>query len=60
MFDGEHYYRIEPTSKSSVRFVLGEVIRGILAVPLWSSVEPGTRAGFEATSSALKALCEQG
>lgn len=60
LFDGEHYYRIEPTSKSSVRFVLGEVFRGILAVLLWSSVEPGTRTGFEATSSALKALCEQG
>lgn len=59
LFDGEHYFRIEPVASGIVRFVQGERFSGLL-VPLFKSgLERGTRAGFEAMNAALKARVEQ-
>ncbi len=60
IFDGEHYFMIEPVSESRIRFVHGERFKGILVALIKSSLEGGTRAGFEAMNKALKARAETG
>ena len=48
LFDGEHYFTIEPLNGSRVRFVQGENFTGLL-VPLMGviGVYKNTSAGFE-------------
>lgn len=58
VFDGEHYFTIEEISDGSVRFIQGEKFKGILALLLWGSVEPGTKQGFQAMNKALKERVE--
>jgi len=58
LFDGEHYFRIEPGDGDSVRFVHGEQFTGILAVLAWGAIEPSTTQGFVAMNAALKARVE--
>ncbi|MBE0656035.1 MAG: SRPBCC domain-containing protein [Bryobacteraceae bacterium] len=58
IFDGEHYFIIEPVSESRVRFIHGERFKGILVALMKSSLDGGTRAGFEAMNQALKARAE--
>ncbi|WP_019142762.1 SRPBCC domain-containing protein [Noviherbaspirillum massiliense] len=60
MFDGEHYFRIVPVGEDKVRFIHGERFSGVLVGLLKSSLETGTRAGFEAMNRALKARAEAG
>lgn len=58
IFDGEHYFLIETLSSSRVRFIHGERFKGILVGMLKSSLDDGTRAGFESMNRALKARAE--
>ena len=58
LFDGEHYFKIEEISDEKVRFIHGEKFRGILALMLWGSVQPGTKRRFQAMNEALKDRAE--
>ncbi|NWF83232.1 MAG: SRPBCC domain-containing protein [Bryobacteraceae bacterium] len=58
IFDGEHCFIIEPVSESRVRFIHSERFNGILVALMRSSLDGGTRAGFEAMNQALKARAE--
>ena len=58
LFDGEHFFMLEP--KSDARLVLrqGEVFSGLL-VPLFRrSLDGATKQGFIAMNEALKLECE--
>ncbi len=58
LFDGEHYFKIEEIPEGGVRFIYGERFRGILALLFWSSVEPGTKQGFQEMNEALRSMSE--
>lgn len=57
LFDGEHFFLLEPTPQGT-RFTHGERFSGLLVPMARSSLEGGTRAGFEAMNRALKARAE--
>lgn len=59
LFDGEHYFRLEPMGKDRVRLVHGEIFSGILVGFAKSGLEGGTKAGFVAMNEALRARAEQ-
>ena len=55
VFDGEHFFKIEPIDGGSrSRFTHGERFRGLLVPFLRRSLEGGTPKGFEAMNRALK------
>jgi len=54
LFDGEHYFRLEPTASGATRLVHGEVFRGVLVSLIMNSIKEQTRKGFEAMNKALK------
>ncbi|GAB3550513.1 SRPBCC domain-containing protein [Noviherbaspirillum agri] len=58
LFDGEHYFRVIPLSPDKVRFIHGEQFSGLLVGLAKSSLDSGTKAGFEAMNKALKAKAE--
>ena len=58
VFDGEHYFLLEPIGKDRTRLVNGEKFSGLLAGPL-SSMLPATEQGFQAMNAALKRQAEQ-
>jgi hypothetical protein len=58
LFDGEHAFDLEPAARDSVRFVHGEVFRGLLVPFLASTLRTTTRQGFEAMNAALKKRVE--
>ena len=59
LFDGEHYFRIEPKS-GGVLFAQGEVFSGLL-VPLFRrSLDGATKRGFILMNEALKREAENG
>ncbi len=58
IFDGEHDFRITPLAPHRVRFVQGERFSGVLVPFLKSSLDGGTKAGFEAMNRALKSRAE--
>ena len=60
IFDGEHYFEIEKLGTDRVRFIHGERFSGVLVPLMRSSLDGGTRAGFEAMNRALKARAESG
>ncbi len=45
LFDGEHFFMIEPLDENSVRFIQGENFSGLL-VPLFSGMLKSTERGF--------------
>lgn len=58
LFDGEHYFIIEPVAENKVRFIHGEKFTGILVgLFMWLSGE-GTLRGFKAMNEALKNRAE--
>ena len=59
VFDGEHFFIIEPLPDDRVRFVQGEMFTGIL-VPLMApmGVFKNTRIGFREMNEALKERAE--
>lgn len=59
IFDGEHYFQIRESGPGVVTFVHGEQFSGLLVPLAKSSLESGTKAGFEAMNRALKTRAEQ-
>lgn len=57
LFDGEHYFIIESMSEGRVRFIHGEIFRGML-VPLLGGTITKAAQGFEEMNRALKDRAE--
>ena len=57
IFDGEHYFRIEPQADGGVRFVQGEKFTGLL-VPFFGGIIKNAVRGFEEMNRALKDRAE--
>lgn len=57
LFDGEHFYQIEPAGEGGVKLIQGERFSGIL-VPLFGKMLVATRRGFEEMNAVLKARAE--
>lgn len=59
LFDGEHYFTLEPRSSGGLVFHQGEVFSGLL-VPLFRrSLDGATKQGFIAMNEALKREAER-
>jgi hypothetical protein len=58
IFDGEHYFLLEPIGEDGTRFTQGEKFSGLL-VGILSGMLSSTRAGFEAMNTALKLQAEK-
>ena len=58
LFDGEHFFLLEPAGAGAVRFIHGERFRGLLVPFLRRTLDTTTRRGFEAMNAALKARVE--
>lgn len=59
LFDGEHDFELAAEGDGTLLHQR-ESFQGYLVPFLWRSVEPATRAGFEAMNRALKARAESG
>ena len=59
LFDGEHYFCIEPIGENRVRFVHGENFSGILVGLMAGSLDKGTADGFRAMNKELKRRAER-
>lgn len=57
LFDGEHYFRLEPISDTTTRFVHGEEFSGIAVRFLQGTLEK-TQEGFTLMNRALKERAE--
>lgn len=57
IFDGEHYFLLEPVGEKRTRLVHGENFSGVLVGPL-SGMLAATQQGFDAMNAALKGLAE--
>ena len=57
IFDGEHYFALEPLSNDQTRFIHGEFFSGIL-VGIMGNLLKDTKASFEEMNQALKLRCE--
>lgn len=58
IFDGEHYFQIQPLQSGSSLFIHGERFSGVLIPFFKSALNAGTRAGFVAMNRALKERAE--
>jgi hypothetical protein len=58
IFDGEHYFILEPISDSQTRFIHGEQFSGILVKLMGNTLEK-TREGFTLMNDALKQESEK-
>ena len=54
LFDGEHYFLIQPQSSGGVTLVHGEMFSGVLVPFFKGQLDKGTKAGFEAMNQALR------
>jgi hypothetical protein len=59
LFDGEHYFRIEPQNNGQTKFIHGEKFSGSL-VAISGKMRGKTRDGFSKMNQALKKACETG
>jgi hypothetical protein len=59
IFDGEHFFELEPVSEQSTRLIHGEHFTGMLVNLLWKSLEPSTKEGFLQFNEALKRKAEE-
>jgi hypothetical protein len=58
LFDGEHYFRIEPMDDTRVKFIQAEVFSGILVRLFAKSLDKDTLRGFSEMNEALKKRSE--
>ncbi|MUL34829.1 SRPBCC domain-containing protein [Gloeocapsopsis dulcis] len=58
IFNGEHYFQIEPLGSDCIRFIHSEVFSGLLVPFLAKSLDTNTKSGFEKMNQALKARAE--
>ena len=59
LFDGEHYFLLEPIGEKRTRLTQGEKFSGLLVGVLAGALN-ATEAGFRAMNAALKAQAERG
>lgn len=59
LFDGEHYFLLEPLGKNRTRLIHGEKFSGLL-VGLFRGALTATEQGFAAMNAALKQRAEEG
>jgi len=57
IFDGEHYFQLQPGPDGGTRLVQGEKFTGF-TVPLFGGVLRKSEKGFEMLNQALKDECE--
>ncbi|WP_196890256.1 SRPBCC domain-containing protein [Aureivirga sp. CE67] len=57
VFDGEHYFCLEPIEKEKTKFIHGEKFTGILVATAGKTLE-SARHSFEEMNLALKEKCE--
>lgn len=58
LFDGEHYFRLEPLDLLHTRLIHGELFSGLLVRLAHKGLTGATRQGFEAMNLALKRRVE--
>jgi hypothetical protein len=58
LFDGEHFFKIEALTDSSVKFIQGENFSGLLVRVFAKSLDKDTLRGFNEMNEALKTLAE--
>lgn len=58
IFDGEHYFILEPVNKNQTKFIHGEKFSGILVLMMSNMLEK-TREGFQLMNEAIKKECEK-
>ncbi|TPV97077.1 MAG: SRPBCC domain-containing protein [Myxococcales bacterium FL481] len=58
LFDGQHFFELEPLDDTRSRFVHREEFRGLLLPFLRGMLDRDTRQGFERMNRALKARVE--
>lgn len=58
LFDGEHYFRLEPLNENQVKLIHGENFSGILVGMILKMVGEATEQGFIKMNEALKARAE--
>lgn len=59
LFDGEHYFQLQPLPGGRTKLLHGERFSGLLAGPVLRMIEADTRRGFEAMNKALKNTVEE-
>lgn len=59
IFDGEHYFIVEPVGSDQSRFIQGENFTGILSGLMFKMIGEDTLAGFQAMNMALKNQAEE-
>jgi hypothetical protein len=59
LFDGEHYFKLEPRAEGGVVFHQGELFSGILVRLFKKSLDGATRQGFVSMNEALKLEAEK-
>ncbi len=58
LFDGYHYFKIEPIAENTCVVIQGEKFNGILVPFLRNKLQTETKNGFEAMNNALKKVVE--
>lgn len=58
LFDGEHYFILEPLGPNRMRLTQGEIFTGLLVPVFARSLDRDTRRGFVEMNQALKELAE--
>lgn len=58
LFDGEHFFILEPIEGNKTKFVHGEKFSGLL-IPLLGKIFDKTAIGFDQMNKALKSKCEE-
>lgn len=58
IFDGEHFFQLQPLEGGRTRFVHGERFSGVLVPLARSGLQGPTQAGFAAMNQALKVRAE--
>jgi hypothetical protein len=59
LFNGEHYFLLEKTSRNRTRLSHGERFSGILVPMLWNNLNSDTREGFLKFNEAIKERSEK-
>ncbi|MFY0601709.1 MAG: SRPBCC domain-containing protein [Cyclobacteriaceae bacterium] len=54
LFDGEHYFKLEPIGKNETKLIHGENFSGLMVAPILKMVGESTLKGFHAMNLALK------
>lgn len=59
LFDGEHFFILEPVAENETRFIHGERFSGLLSGVILNLIKEKTIAGFEKMNAALKQEAER-